>query len=1115
VSGSVGRLDVKKRLSVAALTLLALVIGGLLLIPALIDWSRFKAPLAGALEAACGRPVALAGDVRFSLLPVPTLSVTGLSIANPAGAAGTRLLDLERLEARVALLPLFSGRIEIRSLALDHPTLVLETLADGRRGWLPAPEDRPAPPGPSSGPPAPLRLDRVDIADGTVLWRDDAAGTTTRLTAVRGRLGVASRTGPFTLHGEGVIGGLALRAEATIDGLGDGAATPVNLALALADGSASLHFAGLATTGPAPRLQGEARAEAAHPALLATLLTTALGDALGGGSPVAATTLPPALGQPLTVRAALDAGTAGVTLTGLDLQLGGTDATGSARFTPGTPPALELRLAAPRLDLAPWLVGDSTDPAAALTDLAGLRLPFGASLRLDLAVESLVVKHQTLHEARLAIRLADGTLTVERLAALGPGGSELTIAGSLGRVDTHPVVDATLEADADNLRLLLDALKLEAGTVPADRLRRVSVIARLRGRPDEFQVTGIDLRIDTTRITGGIACRNHGRPAFGVRLDIDHLDADAYRGDRRLPDGDTWTTLRDRLSGLLAGGDVNLQAHLGHLVVDGLPVRDLTLDLTADHGALTIRNARVAELAGISAHVEGTLAGITPLRGADLGFGAEIGSAEALERLSGQALPQPMHRLGAFKVNGHATGDGGRLALALTAEGAGGRVDLSGALAPEAGRLAEPIQLHAVFPETSPVIRLFAPDYRTGTGDEPGTTDVSAVLAGQSGQLHLTGLAGTVAGVTVQGRLDADLTGRRPSLDARLQTGEIVLERLLPVPGPPAPRHWLSLWSRTVAPEHRRWSVDPLDLGWLAAADVRLALDAAGLTVADRRLGAPALRAALADGTLRLEQFDGELMQGRFGAVGRLATTAGTGATASPPGAEAALTVTLVGARIDRGLLYAGSVPGAVDVTAGTLDLDLDLKARGDSELALVGDLAGNGRVAIRNGRLQGIDLPDLVRRLAAIHHPQDVVGLLTLSKDQADGETPFDRLAGTVIVDHGIATTTDLTLAAPSGTGEALGSIDLPNRTLGLAMHFRVPHDPPLPAIGVTVEGTLDHPHRSIDTRDLQDYVAQRLTAAVTPKPAAPGAINPGAFLRGLFHSLTPPPSQPPSPTP
>ena len=1070
---------------------------------------------------------------------MPAFSASGIDIANPPGTTEPHLLHLERLDARVALLPLLSGRFEIDAVTLDHPTLVLETLADGRRAWPISADALKTPPfeptaseSPRRTPPL-LHLKRLDVSDGLLLWRDESQGKTIKLTAVQGRFTNGGQNGAFTLRGNAVIQGVPVHAEATTDGLGTGSTTPIKVTLALANGSADLDFTGLITTDPTIRLQGDGRLRTPHPAQLATQLAAAL------GTPIATDTLPPTLdSSPLTLHAAFDASSSGVTATGLELRLGETAATGEARFTAGSPPALDLRLTTPRLDLTPWLA-EATLNQNGFGTLAGLRSPWGASLRFDLTADSVATPRESLRQARLAFRLSNDVLTVERLAALGPGGSEVAIAGTLTRADPQPQVDATVEADADNFRAVLESLGLGAvleAAAPDDRLRRVSLIARLHGRPDDFQITGADLRIDSTRMKGGLAYRNRGRPAFGIRLDLDHLDLDAYRTPdpvpktdaktetgngppgRFQPDGSWLTTLHRTLGSLIAQNDVNLEAHLGHLVADGLPIRDLSLNLTADHGALTIRNAQVAELAGLSANLQGTLAGLAPIRGADLTFTSMISSVAALEQLSGAALPAALGRLGTFALKGHAGGDGQRLALALTAEGAGGHLDLSGTLAPDAHRLAEPVQLHAVFPETGPVIRLFAPAYRTEAGDEPGPTDLSATLTGGPDRLRLTGLTGTLAGVTLGGQIDVALAESPPTFDARFQAGEIPLDRLLPASGPPTPRPWFSLWPKPVLSEPRQWSADPLDFGWLTAVNGRLALDAAGLTIAGRRLGTPALRATLADGALRLEQFDGEFMQGRLSTVGRLATRSALASDSPPPSmsatprlADMALTMTLVGARIERGLLYAGSVPHAVDITAGTLDIDLDVKSLGGSERALVSRLSGTGQVAIRDGRLQGIDLSELNRRLSAIQGPRDVVTLLTLGKDEADGETPFDRLVGSMTLNHGIATTKDLTLAAPSGTGEAQGSVDLPNRVFSLTMRARIPHTPPLPTIAVTIEGDLNHSHRTIDTQELQSYVAQRLSGVIPSRPTAPGALDPGAFLRHLFQqSPSPAPSSP-----
>ncbi len=1084
---ALGLLDVKK-LSGIALAFLVLAIGGLLIAPGFMDWTRFKAPLAKALEDACGRSVTLGGEVRLTLLPAPTLSAETIAIANPPGATQPQLLRLGRLDARVALLPLLSGRIEIETIALDHPTLVLETLPDGRRAWLP--EAAAA----AAALPPELRLDRVDINDGTVLWQDDASGTTLPVTAIKARIGAASLAGPVELRGTAVIKNQTVSLEIATGNAGSTASTPLRLALGLVDGSASLHFAGVETPGPA--LRGDLRIEARHAAETAALLATAF------GVPETQADLPAALGQPLAATAALEASTRGVTLAGLELRLGAATATGSARLTPGTPPALELRLATTRLDLRPWVEDVTLESAARLPER---RRPFDASVRLDLAVDALDIGRCVLRQTRLAARLADGRLTVERLSVEGPGGSELVIAGTLDQ-GSHgrPTADATLEADTDNLRMLLEQLQIDAGPVPADRLRRASVVARVRGGLDDFQITGADLRIDTTRITGGLAYRNTGRPSMGVRLDVDHLDLDAYRGDgSRVLTAERRDVSRHALAALLGRGDINFQGHLGHLILDGLPVRDLDLDVTADHGALTIRSARVAEISGVAARVQGRLGGLDPLVGADLDFGAEVGSAAALERLSHRSLPASLHRLGAFKLAGHVAGDGQRLKLAVTADSPNGSLQATGTLAPLEVRLTDPLTLHAVFPETGRIIRLFDPDYRSESGLEPGVTDIAVDVTGDADHVHLSALHGKVAGITVDGRIDADLSGLRPMVEVRLKTGEILLQNLMKTSGPPPARRWLNLWPAAPPQQARRWSVSPLDLAWLGAGDGHMALDAAGVTFQGRRLGSLVLRATAQGGTLSLEQLDGELMQGRFGARGRFAVLPPSGMGSGTP-VDAALTVTLVGGRIERGLLYDGSAPGYLDVIAGTFDLDMDLRSKGDSEMALAGGLAGTGRIAIRGGRLSGVDLPGLEQRLGAVHRPQDVVGLLTLGTDEAMGETPFDRLDAAIAVEHGIATIDNSRLMAPKGFGDAQGFIDLPNRLLNLVLRFGVVREPPLPTIGVTITGGFDHPRRNIDTRDLQSYVAKQISTAA-PSQAAPGAVSPGGFLRNLFRDRSP----------
>src|SRR4051794_9776220 len=97
------------------LLLAVLVVG-----PRFVDWNQFKPEIAALAERATGRPLAIDGDIGFSLLPTPTLSAAGVRLGNPAavpaGPAEPELVRLKALDARIALGPLLGGRVVVESI---------------------------------------------------------------------------------------------------------------------------------------------------------------------------------------------------------------------------------------------------------------------------------------------------------------------------------------------------------------------------------------------------------------------------------------------------------------------------------------------------------------------------------------------------------------------------------------------------------------------------------------------------------------------------------------------------------------------------------------------------------------------------------------------------------------------------------------------------------------------------------------------------------------------------------------------------------------------------------------------------------------------------------------
>ncbi len=960
--------------------MVGLALAGVLIVPAVVDWNHFKAPISEGLRTLTARQVSLEGDVRFAVLPVPTLSVAGVRIGNPPGYDGPDQLHLARLDARLALLPLLAGRIEVEHIALEQPELWLEPRSDERQGWF----SRPAlPPGLQLV--QSIRFDRVEIHNGTLVWHDSAQSGETRLTGIHARISANSLAGPFELIGRGESAGLALTFEAATGAIGKWASTPIRLAVSTLDGKNSLHFAGLAAAGDSPRLQGDLRVESsAVPSLLAQAFDLE----------------PPGQELPLSLHAALDASDHNVNLTGIDLLSGAAALAGQIRLnlSASQPPALEVKLTAGRLDLPPWLGSASA--------LSGLRLPPALTAGLDLSVDALGLGPVLLRQATLRARLSGGGLTLEQLTALGPGGSEFVISGTVAS-GAAGVADLRFNASADNLRMLLDQFSLDSSGVPGDRLRRAALSGRLRGNADALRLTGLDLALDTSRMTGEVEFHHQGRAALSARLDVDHIDLEAYRAGLSPPD------LR-RLAGQLSDIDISLAARLGLLSLGNVTARGLEADATTNQGALTVRSLLVGDLAGLSFSLNGSAAGLEPPRGIDLAFKANTESLATAERVFGLSLPPPFRRMGALKLGGHLAGDSARLALALNADG------------------------------------------------ESGPTALSAEIARDGSGWRISGLHGTLAGTALKGDGRLDLANSVPAFELRLKSGEIGLDRL---------------WPETQHPTLYRWSLEPLDFGWLGGVSGQLSLGAAALSLSGRRLSGATLEARLGDGTLTLDRLEGELLGGRLSARGRL--------TRTPSGAgEATANLTLDGIHFDHGLLEGYPAPATVDLTTGALNLETSLSARGASELALVGSLAGTGRFLVSTGRLHGIDLPGLSQRVAKLRQAEDVASRLSLGRGEPEGDTPFERLDSAFAIEHGIVTLSGLRLAAESGSAEAEGELDLPNRLINLVVHLHPDLLPPNrqptppPSANVMVTGGFERLQRTIDTDALQSYLIKSLLA-------------------------------------
>lgn len=109
-------------------TVLLIVLG--MFLPPLVNVSRFRPRVAGALSRALGRTVTV-GDVRLRLIPRPGLDLKQVVVQDDPAFSAEPLLNASDVSASLRLASLWRGRLEIASLSFSYPSLNLVRARNG------------------------------------------------------------------------------------------------------------------------------------------------------------------------------------------------------------------------------------------------------------------------------------------------------------------------------------------------------------------------------------------------------------------------------------------------------------------------------------------------------------------------------------------------------------------------------------------------------------------------------------------------------------------------------------------------------------------------------------------------------------------------------------------------------------------------------------------------------------------------------------------------------------------------------------------------------------------------------------------------------------------------
>jgi AsmA protein len=224
--------------------------------------NAYAPQIIAAVQAATGRQLTLGSPIQIALSLTPTIEADDVSLANPPGFADANFLTLQRVEARLALWPLLSHRLDIQRLVLIGPVVTLQTTASGQADWNFTPiaaAPSAAAPGavaPSAAAPvAPattahhqykVTLESVELQNGQLILKN-AEGAETGALSITDLTGAAeSASAPLKLDATATFNGAPFTLDGQVgaierfSGIGSGP-WPVDLSLAANGATATLN----------------------------------------------------------------------------------------------------------------------------------------------------------------------------------------------------------------------------------------------------------------------------------------------------------------------------------------------------------------------------------------------------------------------------------------------------------------------------------------------------------------------------------------------------------------------------------------------------------------------------------------------------------------------------------------------------------------------------------------------------------------------------------------------------------------------------------------------------------------------------------------------------------
>lgn len=904
------------RLWIAAAALLALATALLVAGPYAVTWEHYRFDIEQAVERLTGHEVTIEGSIDVALLPRPVLTARDVRITNQPESTLGFALTSRQIEIGFRIGPLLVGRPKVSRLNLTRPRLLFdEKTSAALRTWPPNWDIW------SSAfvnPELPLitidggRLDLTDPNQAEKPAVNDISLTLARPSAntpleaagrfktehhrfsVTAGLGVPDSSGSSTVK---------LRVDAQ-NGIDETTSFDLNGILARQGSNAGL----------------SGRASLAGPDLRRGL--QAISSAIGHPS----TFLSLGEGQAFTLRTDLKLDKTAIDASDINITLGEKFGSGSLMMGIGPKPKLDLTLDLPTVHLA-----DETalidflplDLLSALPSIPG---------KVEISLREAIYRGKAIRRGALTIATdRSGLPQIERARLQLPGLVDLQFSGRVRPSETGRSLNGQVSAVGSDLGATLLWLGLPLSD-QRQGWRGFSFESGMDVSNVEIGLSDIDMRLDTSKVTGNADLRFSDQLHLGLDIDVERLNLDLYTSSRE--PGALSAFLAQRLSRLNARVD----AAFRQLAWSGLHIDQGTLSATAEQRHLKLTALTLRTIGDTAMSIEGEI----DLESEAVDLTAELTSAvpsRALRQLD-LDLPLASARLGPIALSGWVSGELGSFDTGLKADYDDGQWLVEGRAGWRDGEPHYDLDISAEHPDYLALADQTGLAPLIPANDATGPFTLSGQLMREPNGVW-TAAGSTKLGPTgITGRLTRENAGARPKWNGNVSLGnprQDSLAPLLALAGLRAAGDWppRSMLGRL---PHL-----PLPTAWLDDIDGNLTLTAKGGLIGDGL----SLSASLDNGFFYVDAFESSLWNGNLLAEMSIEQKR------NQPLLSLAATLENVDAEALTEWL---NIPRTFEAP---LDLDLEISSTGQTLYDFVKDASGQLRLSARPGKLVGTEIPD------------------------------------------------------------------------------------------------------------------------------------------------------------